>query len=96
MSVFLARLSHCRCVDDGHEFRQVIDQHAIKQCLVPVLQVGDGDVAIEIGGPVAHAVHDAGHLQLLADYGRREQAPEPQLASLCVGEGCALVADRVV
>jgi len=52
----LARFADRRRVDDGHQLRQVLDEHAVEEHLVAIQQSGEADVALQITALVANVL----------------------------------------
>ena len=91
----LAGLTDRRGVDDRHRLRDVVAQQPVEQRLVAVLQRAQVDVLVEIvtaSGELVPAVFNLLLDGLLCD---RQQAQQPELAALRVGEGGALGRQRV-
>jgi hypothetical protein len=95
MAVLLAGPAHGRRVDDGQQFHQVLDQKAVEERLVAVLEDGEADELLQVVrfGPQVLPFED----DLLFDgHGHRgHQAQELELFSLLRREGHTLVVHRI-
>jgi hypothetical protein len=89
-----ARVAHRRGVDEGSELFEVLDQQAVEEPLVAILEGRQPDVLLQV---VALAVQV---LQLELDLlrkgrdPRRQQPPQAHRLALGVGEGRVLVEHR--
>ena len=92
----LARESDGRRVDDRLYLIHVIADHAEEQRLVAVVQRVQRDILVERIGQVPQLLKHALHLLLLRVDMRRQQAAQPERVTLLLGEGRALVQQRVV
>ena len=85
-----------RRVDDRLHFVHVIADHAEEQRLVAVVQRVQRDVLVERIGHAPQLLQHALHLLLLRVHVRRQQAAQAERIALLLGEGGALVQQRVV
>jgi hypothetical protein len=96
VAVLLTRLPHRRRVDDGHQLGQVLDEHAVEEDLVAVLEGRQPDVLLErvrLGSEVLDL-----ELDLLldgADPGGK-QCVQPELIALLLREAEILVGRGVL
>jgi hypothetical protein len=91
-----ARLADGGRVDERQHLFHVIDQHAVEERRVLVLQRGEKLVALERGGPRAQVLEHPRGLLLDRLDARRQQPLDSQPRALLLGEGGALVAQRIV
>lgn len=94
-AVALARLPDGGRVDDRRQLDRVLEQQAVEERLVAVLQGGEADVALEGGGLRHHRVVRALDLLLDGLDAARQQALEPKPSALFLGERRPLVEERV-
>ena len=90
-----ARVAHRGRVDDRRQLLEMIDEHAVKEGLVAIVERGQADVALQVV-PLASEVLEL-ERHLLGD-GQRSPGEQPAQAvvgSLLLGEGGVLVELRV-
>jgi hypothetical protein len=92
----LARAPDRRRVDDRHHFVDVIDDHAVEQPLVSILQRDQIDVLLEVRGLGAKVLEDLLDLLGLRQNARRQQSVQLECVALVVGERRSLVEGGVV
>ena len=95
MAVELAGPSHGRRIDDGQQFHEVLDQHAVEERLVAVLEDGQADELLQVVSLGPQVLQLQG--DLLLDRQRRggHQAVQIELLAFLRGEGRSLVVHRV-
>ena len=91
----LARLADDRRVDDRHHLVDVVVEEAEEQRLVPVLQAGQVDVALERRLLDAIVLVHPGQLLVHGADGRRHQPVEAELGALGRRERRALVREGI-
>ena len=91
MAVELAGLAHGRGVDDRQELDQVLDQHAVEERLVAVLEGGKADVFLEVVGLGPDVLELEGDLLLDGEARVGEQPPEAEPIALLPGERGTLI-----
>ena len=74
----------------------MVDQEAVEQGLVAILEARQADVALEIIGFGGEPVYLEGGLLLKGQHPRRQQSPELEEPPLVDAEGAPLVEHRVV
>jgi hypothetical protein len=92
----LAGKADRRRVDQRHDLVDVVANHAEEQGLVAVVQGGQRDELLQRIGQAAQVCEEARHLLVLGVDVRRQQAAQAQRIALDLGEGGALVAQRIV
>ena len=96
VAVLLAGQAHRRRVDDGQELLEVVDEHAVEEVLVAVLQGGQADVALERIAPCARCCRRRARACCsMRAHGVRQQALEPERGALLARERGALGVHRV-
>ena len=91
----LAGLAHHRRVDDRHHLVDVLEDEPVEEGLVPVVERGQVDELLEVAALGLEALVGALHLLLDRAHRRGHEAVEVQLVPLPLGEGRALVRERV-
>ena len=91
----LARAAHRGRVDDGEELLEMVDEEPVEEGLVPVLQGGEADVALEGVALARDVAVGAPRLLLERAHGVGQQALEPERAPLLARERGALVVHGV-
>ncbi len=91
----LRRLPHGRGVDDRQHLLEMVEQQPVEEVLVAVLQRRQSDVALQRVDLARELGVDALGLLVLRADDRRQQALEPEGATLPGGEGGALVEERL-
>ncbi len=71
-----------RCVDDRQELLEVLDEEAVEQGLVAVLECGQADVALEVIGLAPDVLEFEGDLLVDRRHARRQQAVEAEGVAL--------------
>ena len=92
---FLAGATDRRRVDDRQELLQVFGQHPVEQGLVPILERRQTDEALEIVGLAAHVLELERDLLLDRGDAGGQQTAKGERVALLVGEGRALVEQRL-
>ena len=95
MAVELAGLAHGRGVDDGQELAQVLDQHAVEERLVAVLQGRQPDVLLQVVGLGPDPLELEGHLLLDGEPGVGQEPAEAEPSRSLIGERRLLVQQRI-
>ena len=95
-AVLLAGPPHRRRVDDGQELLEVLEEDAVEKDLVPVLDGGEADVALERVRLAHDVAVGAPHLLFDRSDGGGEEPLEGELPPLLEGEGGRAVVHRVV
>jgi len=80
-----------RCVDDRKELLEVVDEEAIEERLVPVLERGEADISLEVIALSADVLKLERHLVLDDRHPGRQQPSEAEGPPFGVGEGRSLV-----
>jgi hypothetical protein len=91
VAVALAGIAHRRRVDDRHELRQVLDEHAVEEHLVAVQERREADVPLEVRRFRAHVLELELHLLLDRLRRRGQETVQAEAAALFGREGEALV-----
>ena len=65
----LAGLAHGGRVHDGHHFFDVVNNHAVEQLFVPILQGGEEDVLFQVVRFAPKILHDLPDLLILGEDG---------------------------
>ena len=91
----LAGEPHGRRVDQRLDLVDVVADHAEEQRLVAVVQGVERDVFLQIVGQVAQVFQHARRLLLERQHVGRQQAAQAERIALLLGEGGALVEQRV-
>jgi hypothetical protein len=92
----LAGQADRRRVDDGHHLVGVVGDDAEEQGFVAVVQGRQRDELLQRIGQAAQVCQEASHLFILGMDMRWQQAAQAQSIALHLGEGGALVAQRIV
>ena len=95
VAVQLAGPAHGRRVDDGQQFHEVLDQHAVEERLVAVLEDGQADELLQVVALGPQVLQLQGDLLLDRQRCRGHQAVQIELFALLRGEGRSLVVHRV-
>ena len=82
-------------VDDRQQLLEVLQEHAVEERLVAVLEGGQPDVALEVVRLPAHVLELEAHLLLDVHHAGRQEAAQGEVLALLVAEGGVLVEDRV-
>ncbi len=91
VAVLPAGAPHRRGVDDRGELLEVVDEEAVEEGLVPVLQRGETDVLLEVVSLAAEVLELQGYLFLDGGDAPGQQAPKAEGGTLVLGEGGVLV-----
>ena len=91
----LAGAADGRRVDDRQELLEVLGQDAVEERLVAVLQGRQADVALEVVRLAADVLELEGDLLLDGRDARRHEPAQAERVALVVGEGGALVEQRL-
>ena len=95
MAEFLTGAAHRGRVDDGQELLEVLGEDAIEERLVAIMERRQADVALEVVGLSPDMLQLERHL-LLDDRDARGQEPaQAERVALRLGEGGALVQQRL-
>jgi len=92
----LADLAHDRRVDDGGHLFDIVEQRAVEQRLVAVLEALEEEVLVHVGLTGPEALQDLFLLHVHAQLAGRHEPPDVQAVALRQAERGALVHDRVV
>ena len=92
----LADLSNGRRVDDGDHLLEVIDEEAVEEGFVPVLERGQEEVALHVVARALVVLVRAGALLLFGRDARGQETAEPECVALVFGEARPLVEERIV
>ena len=87
----LAREADRRCVDDREELLEIVDEEAVEQGLVAVVECGEADITLEVITLASDVLQVPGDLLLERRHSRWQQAVEAKGITLGGGEGRALV-----
>ena len=91
----LARTADGGRVDDGQQLLQVVEEDAVEQRLVAVLEGREADVPLEVVGLVADVLQLEADLLVDVDDARREEPAEAEGVALILGERGVLVEDGI-
>lgn len=78
-------------IDDRQELLEVIDEEAVEERLVAVLEGGEADVALEVVGLAPHVFELERDLLIHGRNAWGQQPAQPKLLALTLGEGSVLV-----
>ena len=95
MAVELAGPAHGRRVDDRQQFHEVLDQHAVEEGLVAVLEDGQADELLQVVSLGPQMLQFQGDLLFNRQGRGGHQAMQIELFALLRGEGRSLVVHRV-
>ena len=95
MRELLARFADDRRVDDRHHLVDVVVEESEEQRLVPVLQAGEVDVALERCRLDTIVLVHTGQLLVHGADGRRHEPVEAELGALGLGERRAFVREGI-
>ena len=87
----LARKANRRCVDDRQELLEVVDEEAVEQGLVGVVERGQADMALEVIGLAPDMLQFPGDLLVERRHSRWQQTEEAKGIPLAGCEGRAFV-----
>ena len=91
----LAREADRRRVDDRQELLEVVDEEAVEQGLVAVVECGQTDIALEVIALAPDMLQFPGDLLVERRHARWQQAVEAKGVTLAGREGRALVEERL-
>jgi hypothetical protein len=96
VSELLGRRAHGRCIDDRHHLFDVVDDHAVEEPFVPVLEGREIGVPAHVGDLTAVVLHDPGGLLVLTRHTRWKQTAESVLVPLFFAESGSPILPGVV
>ncbi len=96
MAEQLAAETDRRRIDDRHHLFDVAGQHRVEQGLVGILQAAQEHVALDVAAEPAKGVEPAHDLVIELGDVRRQEPVQVERVALVLGEGRALVEDRIV
>ena len=83
VAVSLAGATHRGRIDEGHQLREVLDQHAVEQGLVAILKGRKPDELFQVVGFVTHVLEFQGDLFLDRQLPRWEESRKAKGPAFC-------------
>lgn len=93
-SIILTSAANHRGVDERHHFHNILRNNFVEQSLVVILQCGQIDVPIEIGGFASNDLHAALYLIIRRDHHWRQQTVDSKHEALRNTEGGTLRSNK--